>query len=193
MCLQRAITLIIVSVSIHSLVLIFSGGKKTLYLQLEHVICRVFLPPEPKIFSNLSRLTLLLVYHALLDRISTASSDQQWEINKSELTLGRERGSGQFGVGHSAVETLHHQLALFLGLPSIIMCVLLNSLAWRKKDYIYMYKHTHIVCMRTLHILTCTQCVVAGRWKGKHDVAVKMMKEGAMKEDDFMKNSKVMK
>ncbi|XP_064404911.1 tyrosine-protein kinase BTK-like [Halichondria panicea] len=35
--------------------------------------------------------------------------------------------------------------------------------------------------------------VVAGRWKGKIDVAIKMMREGAMNEDDFIEEAKVMK
>lgn len=35
--------------------------------------------------------------------------------------------------------------------------------------------------------------VVAGKWKGKVDVAIKMMKEGAMNEDDFIEEAKVMK
>ena len=37
------------------------------------------------------------------------------------------------------------------------------------------------------------QRVVAGKWKGKVDVAIKMMKEGAMNEDDFIEEAKVMK
>jgi len=59
--------------------------------------------------------------------------DEEWEIDKSELTLLRELGSGQFGR------------------------------------------------------------VVAGKWKSKFDVAIKMMKEGAMNEDDFIEEAKVMK
>jgi len=35
--------------------------------------------------------------------------------------------------------------------------------------------------------------VVAGKWKSKFDVAIKMMKEGAMNEDDFIEEAKVMK
>jgi len=60
-------------------------------------------------------------------------TDEEWEIDKSELTLLRELGSGQFGR------------------------------------------------------------VVAGKWKSKFDVAIKMMKEGAMNEDDFIEEAKVMK
>lgn len=37
------------------------------------------------------------------------------------------------------------------------------------------------------------QRVVAGKWKGKIDVAIKMMKEGAMNEEDFIEEAKVMK
>ncbi len=37
------------------------------------------------------------------------------------------------------------------------------------------------------------QRVVAGKWKDKYDVAIKMMKEGAMNEDDFIEEAKVMK
>lgn len=59
--------------------------------------------------------------------------DEAWEIEKSQLTLGRELGSGQFGR------------------------------------------------------------VVAGKWKCKVDVAIKMMREGAMNEDDFIEEAIVMK
>ncbi|CAI8051711.1 Tyrosine-protein kinase BTK, partial [Geodia barretti] len=71
----------------------------------------------------------------LLPQLNTLSPlfDEAWEISKSELTLGRELGSGQFGR------------------------------------------------------------VVAGKWKGKIDVAIKMMKEGAMNEEDFIEEAKVMK
>ena len=34
--------------------------------------------------------------------------------------------------------------------------------------------------------------MVAGKWHGKIDVAIKMMKEGAMNEDDFIEEAKVM-
>lgn len=40
--------------------------------------------------------------------------------------------------------------------------------------------------------MTFTQRVVAGKWKTV-DVAIKMMKEGAMNEDDFIAEAKVMK
>ena len=40
--------------------------------------------------------------------------------------------------------------------------------------------------------MTFTQRVVAGKWKSV-DVAIKMMKEGAMNEDDFIAEAKVMK
>ena len=36
------------------------------------------------------------------------------------------------------------------------------------------------------------QRVVAGQWRNKVDVAIKMMKEGAMNEDDFIEEAKVM-
>lgn len=56
----------------------------------------------------------------------------KWEVDHTELTLGEELGSGQFGV------------------------------------------------------------VRKGKWKGTRDVAVKMMKEGTMSEDDFIEEAKVM-
>jgi len=59
-------------------------------------------------------------------------SHGKWEIDPTELTLGEELGSGQFGV------------------------------------------------------------VRRGKWKGTIDVAVKMMKEGTMSEDDFIEEAKVM-
>jgi len=59
-------------------------------------------------------------------------SHGKWEIDPTELTLGEELGSGQFGV------------------------------------------------------------VRRGKWKGTIDVAVKMMKEGTMSEDDFIDEAKVM-
>lgn len=59
-------------------------------------------------------------------------SHGKWEIDPTELTLGEELGSGQFGV------------------------------------------------------------VRRGKWKGAIDVAVKMMKEGTMSEDDFIEEAKVM-
>ena len=37
------------------------------------------------------------------------------------------------------------------------------------------------------------QRVVAGKWKTKVDVAIKMMREGAMNEDDFIEEAIVMK
>lgn len=37
------------------------------------------------------------------------------------------------------------------------------------------------------------QRVVAGKWKSKVDVAIKMMREGAMNEDDFIEEAIVMK
>ena len=55
----------------------------------------------------------------------------KWEVDHTELTLGEELGSGQFGV------------------------------------------------------------VRKGKWKGTRDVAVKMMKEGTMSEDDFIEEAKV--
>ena len=58
-------------------------------------------------------------------------SHGKWEIDPTELTLGEELGSGQFGV------------------------------------------------------------VRRGKWKGTIDVAVKMMKEGTMSEDDFIEEAKV--
>ncbi len=58
-------------------------------------------------------------------------SHGKWEIDPTELTLGEELGSGQFGV------------------------------------------------------------VRRGKWKGAIDVAVKMMKEGTMSEDDFIEEAKV--
>ena len=36
------------------------------------------------------------------------------------------------------------------------------------------------------------QRVVAGKW-GVHNVAIKMMKEGSMNEDDFIEEARVMK
>ena len=57
----------------------------------------------------------------------------KWEVDHTELTLGEELGSGQFGV------------------------------------------------------------VRKGKWKGTRDVAVKMMKEGTMSEDDFIEEAKVIK
>ncbi len=39
----------------------------------------------------------------------------------------------------------------------------------------------------------CVQRVVAGKWKTKVDVAIKMMREGAMNEDDFIEEAIVMK
>lgn len=39
----------------------------------------------------------------------------------------------------------------------------------------------------------CIQRVVAGKWKTKVDVAIKMMREGAMNEDDFIEEAIVMK
>ena len=59
-------------------------------------------------------------------------SHGKWEIDPTELTLGEELGSGQFGV------------------------------------------------------------VRRGKWRGTTDVAVKMMKEGTMSEDDFIEEAKVM-
>ena len=35
--------------------------------------------------------------------------------------------------------------------------------------------------------------MVAGKWKSKVDVAIKMMREGAMNEDDFIEEAIVMK
>ena len=35
--------------------------------------------------------------------------------------------------------------------------------------------------------------MVAGKWKSKVDVAIKMMREGSMNEDDFIEEAKVMK
>ena len=35
--------------------------------------------------------------------------------------------------------------------------------------------------------------MVAGKWKSKADVAIKMMREGSMNEDDFIEEAKVMK
>jgi hypothetical protein len=35
--------------------------------------------------------------------------------------------------------------------------------------------------------------VVAGKWKSKVDVAIKMMREGSMNEDDFIEEAAVMK
>lgn len=40
---------------------------------------------------------------------------------------------------------------------------------------------------------TGMQRVVAGKWKSKVDVAIKMMREGSMNEDDFIEEAKVMK
>ena len=37
------------------------------------------------------------------------------------------------------------------------------------------------------------QRVVAGKWRDKVDVAIKMMKDGAMNEEDFIEEAKVMK
>lgn len=34
--------------------------------------------------------------------------------------------------------------------------------------------------------------VQAGRWKGKYDVAVKMIKEGSMSEDEFIEEAETM-
>lgn len=31
-----------------------------------------------------------------------------------------------------------------------------------------------------------------GKWQGRHDVAIKMVKEGSMSEDDFIEEAKVM-
>lgn len=31
-----------------------------------------------------------------------------------------------------------------------------------------------------------------GKWQGRHDVAIKMIKEGSMSEDDFIEEAKVM-
>ena len=35
--------------------------------------------------------------------------------------------------------------------------------------------------------------MVAGKWKSKVDVAIKMMREGSMNEDDFIEEASVMK
>lgn len=31
-----------------------------------------------------------------------------------------------------------------------------------------------------------------GKWQGQHDVAIKMIKEGSMSEDDFIEEAKIM-
>ena len=63
--------------------------------------------------------------------LMTGLAHGKWEVDHTELTLGEELGSGQFGV------------------------------------------------------------VRKGKWKGTRDVAVKMMKEGTMSEDDFIEEAKV--
>ena len=56
-----------------------------------------------------------------------------------------------------------------------------------------MHVHAHIIHMNKHLILLYTQRVVAGKWKGKLDVAIKMMKERAMNEEDFIDEAKLMK
>lgn len=34
--------------------------------------------------------------------------------------------------------------------------------------------------------------VTAGKWKGKYDVAIKMIKEGSMSEDEFIEEAETM-
>ena len=41
-------------------------------------------------------------------------------------------------------------------------------------------------------MLLLSQRVVAGKWRGRIDVAIKMMKEGAMNEEDFIAEAQVM-
>lgn len=89
--------------------------------------------------------------------VSLLCSDEAWEIEKVSLSLGKELGSGQFGVS---------------GREMITMTFIIHT----------------FICN-----IPRTQRVVAGRWKGKIDVAIKMMREGAMNEDDFIEEAKVMK
>ena len=55
------------------------------------------------------------------------------------------------------------------------------------------HTHTHTCTCTHIHTHTHTQRVVAGKWKSKFDVAIKMMKENAMNEEDFIEEAKVMK
>ena len=88
-------------------------------------------------------------------------------MNKSDLTLGKEVSSDQFGVSGTR---LHPLLS-----PSLTNMYTLSSFH------------------RLLTHLPPPQRVVAGKWKGKVDVAIKMMKEGAINEEDFIEEAKVMK
>ena len=49
---------------------------------------------------------------------------------------------------------------------------------------------SHIVTL--MYVLFVKQTVREGRWRQSIPVAVKMMKEGAMSEDDFIDEAKVM-
>ena len=42
-------------------------------------------------------------------------------------------------------------------------------------------------------VVVYIQRVVEGKWKGSIPVAIKMMKEGSMNEDDFIEEAQVMK
>lgn len=68
--------------------------------------------------------------HKLLSVLSVSLGS--WELNREEIVLLKEIGSGQFGV------------------------------------------------------------VQMGKWKGKYDIAVKMIKEGSMSEDEFIEEAETM-
>lgn len=49
-------------------------------------------------------------------------------------------------------------------------------------------------CLTFIRVLGTGQFGVVqhGKWKGQHDVAIKMIKAGAMSEDDFIEEAKIM-
>ena len=145
----------------------------------------------------LSRLAVAVVTgtHPLLP----SPSDEEWEINKSELTLGRELGSGQFGVRHTRLPGTSDLTSSILSLstfppPPLVLSILSPSLL-PPPSYLLPPFLLPLSSLLPSFLLppSFLQRVVAGKWKGKIDVAIKMMKEGAMNEEDFIEEAKVMK
>ena len=92
-------------------------------------------------------------------------SHGKWEVDPTELTLMEELGSGQFGVVRRAK---------WKGMHSLCCHRIMNDL----DNMIY-------ICQQCINIYYVS-------FLGTIDVAVKMMKEGTMSEDDFIEEAKLM-
>ena len=122
------------------------------------------------------------------------SASRNWRLEESWA-------AGSLGWGNKLLHSLHPSLSFYLLPLSFYLppSLSISSLSFYlpplflSPPSLFLSPPSLFLSPLSLSSLCSNQRVVAGKWKGKIDVAIKMMKEGAMNEEDFIEEAKVMK